>query len=678
VNECLKKGVNKVYSEIEENVNQVDSVPTLNVIFEMVILLTSVCGLMAGCWLYWRAAGKRDLTALSAFAIMMALWCFGHLAIAHDMQALGIFLILANPLMPTFFLDFSVRFVSNSQIQGEYSHRLKPWLAFLSQHLNKIYALSLLICALSWWLNGAIVIEKAGLFLFVFTDYGWFNLIYTVLLGILGHAVLLYGWFIHKGNKRRSILVLFMVSAWGLLLATSFIFPSVGVDAFPYPMMLLPTYILLLVYAVVRYQILAVNAFANRALLWLAMMLSLLVLIAFISAMSAPLGMQALAQVPAWQLWLYSLTVLILSALIYPPLSRLIERLIYPGSRLNEGLLDTWTQALKEARDWPQLISIAESLLHHQLGQIVTVSIELDEVQAKVNTGMHETRMQLLVRHSHQGWQFELLAWQDVSPGMRLSGEVFASLFSTRCGLLQQSLELAEAERQRLDEQHLVELGGLSAAMAHELRNPLNIISMASMSTDDVIKQHIQTQVQRADRLISDLLLYSGSLKLDYTSVPLKPLLLSLQHQTELTNVAVTLDMADDIELLVDAQRMQQVFINLMDNAAAFLRNQTHAALKIEAKVYVPSNLVQIRLHNNGPKMSEAMDTESLFQPFVSKRSGGHGLGLAIVKRIIDAHQGRIRFRDDLSWPVSFEIELPLNIQETKSDMSKHRFMPHR
>ena len=662
--------------------------PTLNVIFEMVILLTSVCGLMAGCWLYWRAAGKRDLTALSAFAIMMALWCFGHLAIAHDMQALGIFLILANPLMPTFFLDFSVRFVSNSQIQGEYAHKFKPWLTFLSNNLNKVYLLSVFVCLSSWWLSGAIVIEKSGLFLFVFTDYGWFNLVYTVLLGILGHAVLLYGWFIHKGNKRRSILVLFMVSAWGLLLATSFIFPSVGVDAFPYPMMLLPTYILLLVYAVVRYQILAVNAFANRALLWLAMMLSLLVLIAFISSMAAPLGMQALADVPAWQLWLYSLTVLLLSALIYPSLSRLVERLVYPGSRLNEGLLDIWSQALKGAKDWPQLIQIGESLLNQQLGQVVTVSIEIKKGQVitRVPIGKaidsnisddlsHANGMQLLIKNVHQGWQFELLGWQDVSPGMRLSGEVFASLFTTRCSLLQQSLELAEAERQRLDEQHLVELGGLSAAMAHELRNPLNIISMASMSTDEVIKQHIQTQVQRADRLISDLLLYSGSLNLDYISVPLKPLLLSLQHQAELTNVTVTFDMDDDIELRVDVQRIQQVFINLMDNAAAFLRNQLNAELKVEARVYAPSNLVQIRLHNNGPKMSPTMDSDSLFQPFVTKRSGGHGLGLAIVRRIIDAHQGKVRFRDDLNWSVSFEIDLPLRIKEEDFEHSPQTFM---
>lgn len=673
-----------------KDVNQVDSVPTLNVIFEMVILLTSVCGLMAGFWLYWRAAGKRDLTALSAFAIMMALWCFGHLAIAHDMQSLGIFLILANPLMPTFFLDFSVRFVSSSQIQGEYTHKFKPWLALLSDNLNKVYLVSFLVCISSWWLSGAIVIEKAGLFLFVFTDYGWFNLVYTVLLGVLGHAVLLYGWLIHKGNKRRSILVLFMVSAWGLLLATSFIFPSVGVDAFPYPMMLLPTYILLLVYAVVRYQILAVNAFANRALLWLAMMLSLLILIAFISATAAPLGMQALAEVPAWQLWLYSLTVLLLSALIYPPLSRLVERLIYPGSRLNEDLLDIWSQALKGAKDWHQLIQIGETLLKQQLGQAVDVSIEINkgqiitldtssnanQTELKKETQADENRMQLLVRNLYQGWQFELIAWQDVSPGMRLSGEVFASLFTTRCGLLQQSLELAEAERQRLDEKHLVELGGLSAAMAHELRNPLNIISMASMSTDDTIKQHIQTQVQRADRLISDLLLYSGSLKLDYTPLLLKPLLLSLERQAELDNVQVSLDMPDELTLEVDVQRIQQVFINLMDNAAAFLRNQPDAKLRIEARRYDASNLVQVRVHNNGPEIAANMDAQSLFQPFVSKRSGGHGLGLAIVKRIIDAHQGEIRCRSDLNWPVSFEIDLPLHANKSQKPLSNQTFMP--
>lgn len=181
--------------------------------------------------------------------------------------------------------------------------------------------------------------------------------------------------------------------------------------------------------------------------------------------------------------------------------------------------------------------------------------------------------------------------------------------------------------------------------------------------------------MQRADRLISDLLLYSGSLHLEYAPVPLKPLLESLRHQAELDNVSVNFVMDDELMLEVDVQRIQQVFINLMDNAAAFLRNQTNAKLQIEAKVYAASNVLCIHVHNNGPAMAKGMDTSSVFQPFVSKRSGGHGLGLAIVKRIIDAHQGKIRFRDDLNWPVSFEIELPFERKRDGKADSKHTFM---
>jgi len=659
------------------------------VLFEIVILLTSVCGLIVGAWLNWRARGQRDLKALSGFAIMMALWSFGHLALAYDYHALGIFLILANPLMPTFFLDFSVRFVrSNNAIQSlnnnssnqstPYVTRFASWLSFLNQHLTKVYVLSLLVVVASWWLGGGGVIEKAGMNLFLFTTVGWFNLIYTIAIGVLAHVVLLYGWLIHDGNKRRSILALFVVSAWGLLLATSFVFPSAGIDLFPYPMMLLPTYLLLLVYAVVRYQILAVNAFANRALLWLAMMMILLSVIASISAMSGRLGMQALANVPAWQLWIYSIAVLTLTALIYQPLSRLVEKLIYPGARLNETLLDKWSATLAQATDWQQLTRYGEALLSHQLGskvEVVLISPIVFVPTLASAESENNVCPQLTVLHENNNWRFELQHWQDVSPGMRLSGDVFASLFATRCGVLQQSLELADAERIRLDEQHLVELGGLSAAMAHELRNPLNIISMASMNTDEDTKKHIQTQIQRADRLISDMLIYSGSIQLHYSDVLLKPLFTTLLQQAQLDNVDVTLRVDESLTVSADAHRLQQVLINLLDNASAFLRNVENAKLLIVVELVASVSIasasiatalsmpsrVRIRIHNNGPIIPADFSDSQLFRPFVSKRAGGSGLGLAIVRRIVEAHQGHVVFRDDLGWPVSFEIELPLS-----------------
>ena len=126
---------------------------SLSVLFEIVILLTSVCGLIVGAWLNWRARGQQDLKALSGFAIMMSLWCCGHLALAHDYYDIGIFLILANPLMPTFFLEFSVRFVGSRFLQAKenttnqqssflrenYRKAIESWIAFLSRHLSSFY-----------------------------------------------------------------------------------------------------------------------------------------------------------------------------------------------------------------------------------------------------------------------------------------------------------------------------------------------------------------------------------------------------------------------------------------------------------------------------------------------------------------------------------------------------------
>jgi signal transduction histidine kinase len=620
---------------------------TLSLMFEVAMLVSSVCGFLVAAWLLWRARKQGDLQALAGFAIMMAIWCFGHVVLFQGYEKMGIYIILANPLMPTFFLHFAIRFVNSGAAKEVMLDRLLqaiPW----------FYAASVAVVLQSWWMGAGDAIGTLDTrSFFIFTDAGTWNLAYTVLIGILAHGVLLFGWYRHSGNKKRSILAMFGVGAWGLLLATSFVFPSFGISWFPYPMLLLPTYLLLLVYAVVRYQILSVNAFANRALLWVAMMLVILCLIAVISVVSGRVGLQALADVPSWQLWLYSLLMLVMSALIYQPLNRLISRVIYPGAVLNETVLEVWSSQLKEAQNWTQLIGIGERLLSSQIRQ--KVDITLDSVdKAYVDDGQ---TLALSVFRSESGWRFLLIGWNDASPGMRLTAEVFGSLFSTSCGLLERSLALAVAERKRLDEQHLVELGSLSAAMAHELRNPLNIIAMAAYDSPPETRQHIQTQLKRADRLVSDMLVYSGGLTLQISTTPLRALVKSILAQAQLEGVSCEVNIAESIELEADPQRLQQVFINLIDNAVAFSRNQPDGKLCIEASMNADSVLINV--HNNGPEIDDSLQGEALFQPFMTKRAGGSGLGLAIVRRIVDAHGGHIQHRADTAWPVTFELTLP-------------------
>ena len=610
--------------------------------FELSVWVTSVCGVLVAAWLVWRAHRKADLRALAGFAVMMALWCFGHLALFHNLQTLGMVLLLANPLMPTFFLHFALLFVNEGSAKG-------PWLSAIANHIGWVYLTSIMIVLYSIWVGaGDTVALMDGRPFFVFNELGAINLGYTVLLGVLGHVVLIVGWRQHSGNKKRSILAMFGVAAWGLLLATSFVFPSFGINVFPYPMLLLPSYLLLLVYGVVRYQILAVNRFANRALLALAMMLVVLCVIAVLGAFSGRIGLQALNGVPIWQLWLYSLIVLLIAAMLYPWVRRFSERLVFPGAVLNEQILESWNRELNKADSWESLIAQGEQLLTQHLRQPIRIAFSGN----KTSEALH-----LTLQKEPSGWFVQPHHTEDLSPGMRLTLDVFSSLFATRCEALERSLALAEAERKRLDEQHLVELGSLSAAMAHELRNPLNIISMASYNSPADTRRHIQEQLARADRLVSDMLVYSGKLTLQLQTVSLKPLLGSVLSVLNTEQVLMTVQVAEGLQLQADPHRLQQVFINLIDNALAYVRNQSDGSICIEAH-YEGQDLV-CRIHNNGPALDPSIEQEDLFRPFVSKRSGGSGLGLAIVRRIVDAHQGKIEHREDLGWPVSFECRFP-------------------
>ena len=379
---------------------------TLSLMFEVAMLVNSVCGVLVAVWLLWRARKQSDLQALAGFAIMMAIWCFGHVVLFQGYEQIGIHIILANPLMPTFFLHFAIRFVNSGSVK-------EPMLERLYQVVPWFYLTSFVVVLQSWWIGAGDAISTLETrSFFIFTEAGAWNLAYTVLIGILAHGVLLFGWYRHSGNKKRSILAMFGVGAWGLLLATSFVFPSFGISWFPYPMLLLPTYLLLLVYAVVRYQILSVNAFANRALLWVAMMLVILCVIAVISVVSGRLGLQALANVPGWQLWLYSLLILVVAAVIYQPLSRLVSRLIYPGASLNEAVLDTWSTQLKEAHDWPQLTAIGERLLSLQIRRSVAIQLQRTAYPMKEQDDVLAIR----VSRSESDWHFVLIGWEDASP----------------------------------------------------------------------------------------------------------------------------------------------------------------------------------------------------------------------------------------------------------------------
>ena len=635
--------------------------------FEVIMALTCLCAGWTALWLWWHARFQAVLAPLSGFSLMMALWCGGHLALQHQHYLIGQLLILANPLMPTFFLQFALRYIDSSG---------RKWLERLRQALPFITATSLLIVLLSWSLPSSSVLLLAdNPVFFVFTGFGWFNLAYTVLIGILAHWMLWLGRHEPSANKRRSLLAISMTAGLGLLLATSFVFPSFGFNWFPYPMLLLPGYLVLLVYSVLRYQMLAVNAFATRALLYVVMALLIVLGVALSSVLFAQLGMPALASVPGWQLWLYSSVLLLLATASYRPVARFAERLIYPGVQMNEQMVSRWQAQLAVPATWADLAETAAQLISEPLKQQLQIRILPAAATGQTQSYTHSRQLEAHTNAAPQSdfyleciadgsrWHFRFSDDVELTPTLKLTTEVFGALLCSACASLERSLALAAVHKQQLSQQHLIELGALAAAMAHELRNPLNIISMASAAVDDELRGHIQTQLKRADRLIADMLVYAGRLQIQLQSVQLKPLLQSVLTQWQWSPVQVELLVADDLQLTADPYRLQQVFINLLDNAHAFLRNEAAGQLQIKA-FHLNNGWIEIRVQNNGPALDAQLLQGGLFRPFVSKRPGGSGLGLAIVKRIIDAHQGRIEHRQDLGFNVSFVLTLPAAVPQ--------------
>ncbi|NYZ66376.1 hypothetical protein H0A36_10170 [Endozoicomonas sp. SM1973] len=599
-----------------------------------------------------KSTHHKVLRPLAGFCLAMAGWCAGHLLVQFEemiIRQTGLALLLANPFIPTFFLHFTLNFIGETG-QSQSSPAL---IKTMQRRVGIWYVLAAVVSIISWlaadnflqpWLSFSAFIHLAG--------FGWVNLAYTVLVGLEAHSLLIWGWQVSSANKRRSIVAMFIVGGWGLLLATSFVFPSIDIDIFPYPMLLLPSYAVLLVYGVTRYQLVEVNQWARKAINWLALVTGVFIAIALFSAIAGSFGITAFAGVPLPQLWFYSLFVLAVAWMLSQPAHLLADRIIYPGAHLDQGTLDQWLATLQQSQSWESLKTTAEQLLQQHVGRMLRVEFAVDE--------QHQDPTIYCLKHSD--WEIKLIGWEDLTPSLRHVGEVFAALLLSSARLVEQRLQLAKQEKQRLAEQHLVELGSLSAAMAHELRNPLNIISMAAAQTDKTTRSYIQAQVARADQLVSDMLSYSGRLMLNCEVNKLKLIVSTVASYIEQNyQIKVSTNIESDLTVYGDCGKIQQVLTNLLENAAAFTRNQPTPQILVSASNIQQDdgdNCCEIIVHNNGPAITEEMKKQ-LFIPFVSKRAGGSGLGLAIIRRIMEAHQGRVYHSDSMGWNCSFICLFP-------------------
>jgi two-component system CheB/CheR fusion protein len=219
------------------------------------------------------------------------------------------------------------------------------------------------------------------------------------------------------------------------------------------------------------------------------------------------------------------------------------------------------------------------------------------------------------------------------------------------------------------------------ATLGHELRNPLAVLTTASLifkmdgATSADMKQAaavIGRQVQHVTRLINDLLdlerIDNGKLQLDLRPVDLRDIvtttLESRRADADRRKQSLTLQLAQyPIVVNADAVRLAQVVSNLVDNAVKYTPNAGH----INVAVTADGGEAVIVVQDDGPGIPPER-ADSIFEPFVQLSQsrhaarGGMGLGLPLVRRLTERHGGKVDVTGNgQGRGTRFAVHLPLH-----------------
>ncbi len=222
------------------------------------------------------------------------------------------------------------------------------------------------------------------------------------------------------------------------------------------------------------------------------------------------------------------------------------------------------------------------------------------------------------------------------------------------------------------------------AMLAHELRNPLAAIMTAigiieRMPASDMketrMRSIIQRQTHHLARLVDDLLDVSrmtrGQVELKREQVDLGQVLrqvLSVIHPTAESR-GVTLDTTLPVEQLwmnADSTRLEQVFMNLLDNATKYTDTGGAISLHVERTVDAGRPVVMVRVKDTGvgippDKLGGIFELFAQVDPSVERSRGGLGIGLTLVRTLVDMHGGRVEaFSEGAGCGSVFTVWLPV------------------
>lgn len=245
---------------------------------------------------------------------------------------------------------------------------------------------------------------------------------------------------------------------------------------------------------------------------------------------------------------------------------------------------------------------------------------------------------------------------------------------------------LRRAQQQLVQSEKLASVGRLAAGVAHELNNPLGgillftniLLKKLENSPDHKALQKVANEAERCRNIVQGLLDFSRQSSMEKRQANLNQIIEStlklVIDQALFQNIHIERQFDPHLKpVLADRFQMQQVFLNIILNAAEAMKGHGHLEIKTgnntKGKVY-------LSIKDDGPGMS-TVTIERIFDPFFTTKPVGEGtgLGMAIAYGIVQKHQGDIKVASDIGHGSTFTISLPAYSADARQKSEK--MQPH-
>ena len=233
-----------------------------------------------------------------------------------------------------------------------------------------------------------------------------------------------------------------------------------------------------------------------------------------------------------------------------------------------------------------------------------------------------------------------------------------------------------------LKQERLATVGRLVSGLTHEIGNQLTATTLSSLllkkyAEDEFLSEKlaiIRNSFMMIHGMVREIRDFTRAQNRDLEltegmlSATVRETLSLLTYDRDVARCQIETDLDDELGAMVHKDKIQQVLINLIKNAAQAIPSDRQGNIRVE--LHRVGTSATLRIRDNGDGISEE-NREKIWEPFfTTKQDSGTGLGLDICKQIVQAHGGTIGCESESGTGTTFEIAVPATVDEHDDDES--------